>query len=194
VALSPSLGSPIRRAIANIDTLLSALARSVYFSLTFLLVNLLGFVVYYLFPAAPPWYVQAYGFDFKLLTHGSTAGLSRFDHFFGLPVFGSLYARGSNVFAAMPSLHSAYPVVVLYFGLKNRLGWVNGLFAVVTVGIWFAAVYTAHHYVLDVEAWMLCVGTGIALFDWLRRHSRAVAVGAEGLIQAAGSPLRRGSW
>src|SRR5579872_739354 len=28
------------------------------FALTFLLVNLLGFVVYYSYPAAPPWYVQ----------------------------------------------------------------------------------------------------------------------------------------
>src|SRR5882762_7593637 len=35
------------------------------FALTFLLVNLLGFVIYYVYPAAPPWYVQQYGFQFQ---------------------------------------------------------------------------------------------------------------------------------
>ncbi|HEX8528510.1 MAG TPA: phosphatase PAP2 family protein [Cytophagales bacterium] len=156
------------------------------FALTFLLVNLLGFAVYYLFPAAPPWYVQAHGFGFNPLTAGSTAGLARFDQLLGTGVFASIYAKGSNVFAAMPSLHSAYPVVVLYFGLKNRLGWVNGLFAGVAAGIWFAAVYTSHHYVLDVLAGIGCAGTGIALFDWLRRRSRPVAALTESLARATG--------
>ncbi len=157
-----------------------------YFSLTFLVVNLLGFVVYYLFPAAPPWYVQAYGFGFRPLVAGSTAGLAKFDAFFGITLFQTLYAKGSNVFAAMPSLHSAYPVVVLYSGLKNRLGWVNAPFALVTAGIWFAAVYTGHHYVLDVLAGIVCAGTGIALFGWLRRRSRPVAMLTESLVRATG--------
>ncbi|MCP2045360.1 phosphatase PAP2 family protein [Pontibacter sp. HSC-36F09] len=140
----------------------------VYFSLTFLLVNLLGFVVYYIYPAAPPWYVQLHGFEFIATTPGNTAGLVRFDEFFGITVFHSLYAKGSNVFAAMPSLHSAYPLIVLYYALKNRLGLVaKVLFTIITVGIWFAAVYTSHHYVLDVLAGIICAACGILLFNWL---------------------------
>jgi hypothetical protein len=142
------------------------------FSLTFVLVNLLGFIIYYLYPAAPPWYVQLHGFKFIAHTPGNTAGLARFDKFFNAAIFKSIYSNGSNVFAAMPSLHSSYPVIVLYYGLKNRLGLMNILFAIVMLGIWFTAVYTSHHYVLDVLAGILCAATGITLFNWLLRHTK----------------------
>lgn len=136
-----------------------------YFSLTFVVVNLLGFIVYYAYPAAPPWYIQAHGFNFQPLTMGNTAGLARFDKYFNISVFKSIYAKGSNVFAAMPSLHSSYPVIVLYYGIKNRLGYINIFFATVTIGIWFTAVYASHHYVLDVIAGILCATLGITLFN-----------------------------
>lgn len=144
------------------------------FCLTFLMVNLLGFVVYYIYPAAPPWYVQQHGFDFIAQTPGNTGGLARFDAFFNAPVFRSIYEKSSNVFAAMPSLHSSYPVIVLYYGLKNRLGKVNLLFALLMTGIWFSAVYTSHHYVLDVLAGIVCALSGIALFEWLKRRNRLI--------------------
>lgn len=137
------------------------------FSLTFLFVNILGFIIYYMYPAAPPWYVQQHRFNFIPGTPGNTAALHRFDDFFGVTVFKSLYEKSSNVFAAMPSLHSAYPLVVLYFGWKFRLKWINLFFVTIMFGIWFAAVYTSHHYVLDVMAGILCALTGIALFSWL---------------------------
>jgi membrane-associated phospholipid phosphatase len=137
------------------------------FALTFFLVNLLGFIIYYIYPAAPPWYIQQNGFHFIAHTNGNTAGLQRFDDFFHVHIFQSLYAKSSNVFAAMPSLHSSYPVIVLYFGLKNRLGKINFLFGIITLGIWFSAVYTSHHYVLDVMAGVLCAVTGILLFQQL---------------------------
>jgi membrane-associated phospholipid phosphatase len=139
----------------------------IYFSLTFFLVNLLGFVVYYIYPAAPPWYVQQYGFTFYPKTPGNSAGLGRFDAYFGINVFKSLYAKSSNVFAAMPSLHSAYPLIVLYYGLKNKLGVFNLPFALIMIGIWFAAVYTSHHYVLDVLAGIICAIIGITIFNRL---------------------------
>ncbi|MFD0794239.1 phosphatase PAP2 family protein [Mucilaginibacter litoreus] len=144
-----------------------------YFSLTFVLVNLLGFVVYYTYPAAPPWYIQFHGFNFHPLTQGNTAGLARFDKLFHITLFKSIYAKGSNVFAAMPSLHSSYPVIVLYYGIKNRLGWVNVFFAVVMIGIWFTAVYASHHYVLDVLAGIVCAITGIFLFNRLLSASNS---------------------
>lgn len=144
----------------------------IYFSLTFVWVNLLGFVIYYIFPAAPPWYVQEHGFKFISATAGNTAGLSRFDHYFNIHLFQGIYSKGSNVFAAMPSLHSAYPIIVLYFGLKIRLKFVNILFAVVMLGIWFAAVYNSHHYVLDVIAGILCSVLAISSFELFLRLVR----------------------
>lgn len=142
------------------------------FSFTFVLVNLLGFIVYYAYPAAPPWYVQLHGFKFYAHTPGNTGGLIRFDHFFNLPVFQSIYSKGSNVFAAMPSLHSSYPVIVLYYGWKNKLGALNMFFFVVMIGIWFTAVYTSHHYVLDVLAGITTACIGILLFNWLSTKTK----------------------
>lgn len=137
-----------------------------HFSLTFLLVNLIGFCIYYIHPAAPPWYVSLYGFDLHMNIPGNTAGLARFDEFFHVPVFHSLYARNSNVFAAMPSLHCAYPVVVLFYALKSKMKlYVKILLGVFMAGIWFAAVYSGHHYVTDVIAGILCAGLGILLFQ-----------------------------
>jgi len=140
-----------------------------YFAFTFLWVNLLGFVVYYLYPAAPPWYVQIHGFTFHPLTMGNTGGLSKFDNYFHIDLFKSIYAKGSNVFAAMPSLHSAYPVIVVYYGLKNRLKWVNMIFILVMLGIWFTAVYASHHYIVDVIAGILTATMGICLFNLIIR-------------------------
>ncbi len=147
--------------------------RSAYFnfSLSFLLINLLGFIVYYAYPAAPPWYVQQYGFGFEPHTPGNTAGLARFDQFVHIPVFSSLYSKSSNVFAAMPSLHASYPLVVFYFGLRKRMYFASIFFGIITLGIWFTAVYSSHHYVLDVLAGITCGITGIALYAFLMSKS-----------------------
>ncbi len=77
----------------------------------------------------------------------------------------------------MPSLHSSYPLIVLYYGIRNKLGWINIILAVVTVGIWFAAVYSSHHYVLDVLAGIACAITGIWLFQKLL-HAKGWVHGA----------------
>lgn len=137
------------------------------FAITFFVVNLLGFVVYYTYPAAPPWYIQEHGFNFIPNTPGNTGGLARFDQYFHITLFKSIYEKGSNVFAAMPSLHSAYPIIVLYYGLKNKLGYANIILGTVMVGIWLTAIYTSHHYVLDVLAGMICAVAGISLFNYL---------------------------
>jgi hypothetical protein len=136
----------------------------------------LGFVIYYTYPAAPPWYVQYHGFAFTPLKAGNTAGLAKFDAYFHAGIFKSIYTKGSNVFAAMPSLHSSYPVIVVYYGIKNRLGIVNTIFVIVMLGIWFTAVYASHHYVLDVLAGITTAIIGISLFNllinrikWLQR-------------------------
>jgi membrane-associated phospholipid phosphatase len=128
-------------------------------------VYLIGFVIYYIYPAAPPWYVQQHGFELQPHTPGNTAGLIKFDEFFNVSIFRGLYAKGSNVFAAMPSLHSAYPLIVLYFAWKNNTGPFKIVSVIVTVGIWFAAVYTGHHYILDVLAGILCAIAGILLYE-----------------------------
>ena len=120
------------------------------FSIAFLLVNLVGFTIYYIYPAAPPWYVKLYGFDLHIGVPGNRAGLARFDELIGYPLFEGIYNKNANVLAAMPSLHATYPLIVLYYGIKKHLTWANIIFAIFTLGIWFSAVYSGHHYIIDV--------------------------------------------
>jgi hypothetical protein len=84
------------------------------FCFAFLIVNLIGFLIYYLYPAAPPWYVEEHGMTLDITTKSYAAGLLRFDRYFGINLFSGMYSKGSNVFAAMPSLHSSYPLIGLY--------------------------------------------------------------------------------
>jgi hypothetical protein len=144
--------------------------RSVYlrFALVFLLVNLIGFTGYYIHPAAAPWYVMEYGFEPILNTPGNSAGLARFDELLGVSIFDSIYGRNSNVFAAVPSLHSAYMVVALFYAIKNKSGMaIKITFTVLLLGIWFTAVYSYHHYIIDVLLGVLCAMAGIALFEYV---------------------------
>ena len=153
------------------------------FAFVFLLVNLIGFAGYYIHPAAPPWYVAMHGFEAITGTPGEVAGLGRFDDMTGLTVFHGLYARNANVFAAMPSLHSAYTFVAFIYAciIRSSLTW-KCILGFVTLGIWFTAVYTSHHYILDVSGGIFCSILAVLLFEqglmrvpafraWLSRYS-----------------------
>ena len=135
------------------------------FAFAFLFVNILGFIIYYIYPAAPPWYVALHGFEFIPETMGNSAQLYRFDELVGLPVFASLYEKNANVFAAIPSLHSAYPVILLYYGSKLKRPWLNALFVFFMLGIWFSAVYSGHHYIIDVILGALVAVLGITIYE-----------------------------
>lgn len=118
----------------------------------FFLVNAMGVVIYVLYPAAPPWYVLKYGPGVAdLAALPSPAGTARFDAFFGIHYFANFYGRNPNVFGAMPSLHAAYPLMMVLVLWHKGPAWRVGtsLFALLVA---FSAVYLTHHYVLDVLA------------------------------------------
>lgn len=116
----------------------------------FLAVNLMGMATYLIYPAAPPWYVEQYGLGPAVLDAiPSAAGAARFDELLGISYFAGFYARNVNVFGAMPSLHTAYPV--LFFCVVATMGraWAVTTMAFALL-VAFSAVYLRHHYVLDV--------------------------------------------
>jgi hypothetical protein len=123
-----------------------------YFAWSFLIVNLAGFLTYHLYPAAPPWYVEAYGCaPPDLLTHAQAGpNLTRVDAVVGTPFFASLYGRSNDVFGAVPSLHVAYPTEILLFGWPHlrRTGRALAILFLFTMA--FAAVYLDHHWVIDI--------------------------------------------
>lgn len=138
------------------------------FSLAFLFVNLVGFVGYYIHPAAPPWYVIEHGFTPVLNTPGSVAGLGRFDALVGAPVFHSIYCNNSNVFAAVPSLHAAYMLVATIYAIISRQNKLCiGIFAFICMGIWWTAVYSTHHYIIDVLLGILTTIVALLILERL---------------------------
>ena len=77
-----------------------------------------------------------------------------------------MYGRNANVFAALPSLHSAYmPVAFAYAVMGRCKKWLIALFGIIMLGIWFTAVYSGHHYLIDVLLGILCAVVGILLFE-----------------------------
>ena len=138
----------------------------IHFSIAFLFINLLGFVGYYIYPAAPPWYVINHGFEPVLNTPGSVAGLIRFDNMMHFPVFQSIYSGNSNVFAAVPSLHAAYMfIATVYAVLSKQSKWLIAIFAFICVGIWWTAVYSTHHYIIDVVLGIITAILGLLLLE-----------------------------
>lgn len=131
----------------------------VHFWFAFLLVSILGLIIQYAYPAAPPWYVEMYGPDgvFQKVP-GNPGRLINFDRFFGVNLFSGMYNLNANVYAAVPSLHCAFPIIQLFFAIKYKFkGW-GIVFTILMLSTWFSAVYTNHHYIIDV----LC-GIGTAL-------------------------------
>lgn len=146
--------------------------QAIKLTLALFLTKLIGYAGYYCYPAAPPWYVMEHGFEFLKDTAGSAAGLLRVDDFTGIPIFHTMYTANANVFAAIPSLHSSYYPVALWFALRtpeisNFWRW---LFAVFCIGVWFAAVYTGHHYIVDVILGVMCSALGIILCEIIFRN------------------------
>lgn len=134
------------------------------FAWAFLFINFIGFAGYYIHPASPPWFFAQHGgadIDPALLGQqmGSEAGLERFDQLIGMPLFHGIYSKNANVFAAVPSLHSTYCLCAFLYALIGRHRWFVTLpLGILSLGICWTAVYTSHHYLIDV-----LLGVGLCL-------------------------------
>jgi len=135
------------------------------YSLGFLALNLLGFATYKLFPAAPPWYVHEHG---CAVIAGASSfegrALARVDLMLGAPYFHGLYGRAAEVFGAIPSLHVAYPVLILFEEWKRH--GTRGRVAAFAYLAWMsmAAVYLDHHWLIDIVlGWTYAVAVGFAM-------------------------------
>jgi hypothetical protein len=147
------------------------------FSWTFLVMSAAGFVTYHVFPAAPPWYFHAHGCAVDLTTHASEgANLARVDAWMGVGFFRGLYGRSNDVFGSVPSLHVAYPLLIVIEGWR----WLRapGRVAAVIFAAWmsFAAVYLDHHWIVDVLlGWTYCATAYAAVRAVVARAGAASA-------------------
>jgi membrane-associated phospholipid phosphatase len=145
-------------------------------ALAFLVVNVLGFATYFIYPVAPPWYVTEYGFGpARLDVHSSAAAASRFDQLLGTHFFDGIYGRGIDVYGAYPSLHVAYPLLAVWAVFRTpELRWARAPAVGFFLLMCLSAVYLQHHYVIDV---LLGVAYAVATLGLLAR-ARAPAAAA----------------
>lgn len=123
-----------------------------FFGWCFFSVNLMGYLTYFIYPAAPPWYVTAYGFGpARMDIHPEAAAAQRFDQIFGTHFFKEMYLRGVDVYGAYPSLHVAYPLLVVWICMINpKLKWCRAPAISFYLLMCLSAVYLQHHYVVDI--------------------------------------------
>jgi len=146
-------------------------ASALELTLGFFFVNLLGWGLWFLYPAAPPWYVDQYGMGPAVLdVVSSPGGLERVDAWLGLPLATTFYSKSANVFGAMPSLHMAYASLVAWVAARHG-GWLRVVTLLYAASMALSAVYLRHHYILDVLAGMALALLVGAISFALRRSS-----------------------
>lgn len=128
------------------------------FSYSFLLTVYMALLTFLIFPVAPPWYIEESGFvqphEF-VGVRASAARLVNVDGYFKGEFYGTVYGTfNANPYAAMPSLHSGFAVVSVYYLIRiygHKSKWLK-LAWIYPALVWFSAVYLNHHYILDLIA------------------------------------------
>jgi hypothetical protein len=146
------------------------------FTWGFLALNVLGFATYHIYPAAPPWYFHKFGCVVDLAAKASPgANLLRVDQMMGFAYFTGFYGRSSDVFGAVPSLHVAYPLLMIIEGWASRRTLLR--LGLIAFYVWMcaAAVYLDHHWVVDVVLGSLYT---IAVAAAMRKVPRLAPVAA----------------
>jgi membrane-associated phospholipid phosphatase len=123
-----------------------------HFTLSFLLMTYAGFIIYLLYPAAPPWLADQWGF-----IHGVQLPFDQVYHalvphqYDNLDMVQIWNEASGNPVAAMPSLHAAYPWMTMLFAVKY-FGKRGLIFIPYNAALWFAVIYLGEHYVIDILA------------------------------------------
>jgi len=142
-----------------------------------------AFLTYWLYPAQPPWLA------------GQAHGLPAIDRIvplvwgqLGVPTISSAYENSGfvNTVAAMPSLHAAYPIMLmLFFWPAGRL--VRIVLGAYTLAMAFTLVYGGEHFVADILAGWAMALAAYGLVTWAlsaaaqrRRRAHELAGVAEG--------------
>ena len=115
--------------------------------LALVLLSFGAFVTYLIYPAAPPWMAKELGYIVEPITRVS----SSIWYAMGVENFSEVYHHlPANAVAAVPSLHSAYPLLISLFIIKI-VGFKRGVWSLLyPISMWIGVVYMGEHYVIDV--------------------------------------------
>ena len=148
------------------------------FTSSFLVLSYAALATFVVFPAAPPWLASQQGY-LPAVHEQVGVVLSVFPSHFDLPTVYQLF--DPNQVAAIPSLHAAYPLLLLLFACRF-FGRRALVLAPYVLGVWLAVIYMGEHYVFDVVAGACYSVTAFVLTDFalprLRRGERAAGTAA----------------
>lgn len=124
------------------------------FVLPLLLLSAAALMTYAAFPAAPPWIASAEGHIEHVPRITNLAVSSFFGHDYqpgwdGYSPWNPADYRFGNPFAAVPSLHAAFPVLLILF-FWRRAARTRIFLTVYAAGMFFAVIYLGEHYVIDI--------------------------------------------
>ena len=141
------------------------------FMAMFLALTLAGFATYVVIPAVPPWLASRNG-DLEPTTR---LILSMWDHL-GVEKASAVFSGGNryaNDVAALPSLHGAYPALLMLYFWRESQGWMRAALVAYPILMCITLVYAAEHYVVDVlMGWAYAGAVFVATMAILRRHRR----------------------
>lgn len=132
----------------------------------FTLLNFGAIAIYLLLPVAPPWWVTLNGMEQPTIE--SVAQVNMAVAMNG-PLIQKMISNASQWFAAVPSLHGAYPVLLLLLLRREVSRLVLMSLALYACSMWCATVVLNQHYVIDLVA-----GAALAIGAWWveRRFSK----------------------
>lgn len=145
-------------AVFVISAFLWRLARPKFLEFRAMVVTLsmAAFATYALFPAVPPWLASERG-----VIGDSTRLIGNVWQHLGVGAAASIWSHDgdwSNLVAAVPSLHVAFPVLILCFFWPTRRWWVRAICLAYALAMSFALVYAGEHYVFDIVLGWLYAG------------------------------------
>ncbi len=138
---------------------------------TLVVLTLLTLATYALFPAAPPWMAGLNGYlpDVARVTSETLQAT-------GIGTIRSAVARGeayANAVAAIPSLHSAVPMMVLLFSWRMVSAPVKALLVLYVLAMTFTLAYGGEHYVVDAFVGWAYAAVAVYGVAWFFRRRDA---------------------
>lgn len=135
------------------------------FAWTYIVTSFVAFIVFLLYPTAPPWLASQNGY-IPHITRVSTAIYNAM----GINNFPSIYNRfAPNPVAAVPSLHAAFSILFVIFVYKLFGKWWAALSLIYPFCIIFGVVYMGEHYVFDVVTGAILAVVSYLIVPYLMR-------------------------
>ena len=156
--------------------------RYFYYRTVMLISFVIAIIVFMSFPVMPPRFIDGYGFFDTVAAFGPS--------WYSREETGNYY----NLYAAVPSLHLAWTLIlgVLFF----RVGplWLKGLGVLYPITVLYAIIITGMHYVLDAIAAVALVALSFAIYETFLNRAFLIQAARNRLARAKAALQRPPIW